>query len=75
MDQEGTNPPIARHWADREVKEPLHISFISPLFPGHLQGTTIKVKMLHWLAPVQPFNPAMLLSLEEDALQRVKKCY
>lgn len=75
MDQEGTNRPIGRHWADREVKEPLQTFFISPLFSGHLQGTTVKAKMLHGLAPVQSFNPAMLLSLEEDALQRVKRCY
>lgn len=32
----------------REVKEPLQNSFISPLFPGHLQGTTVKAEMLHW---------------------------
>lgn len=32
----------------REVKEPFQNSFISLLFPGHLQGTTMKAKMLHW---------------------------
>lgn len=75
MDQEGTNPPIARYWANREVEKPHQIFFISPLFPGHLQATTTKAEMLHCLVPVQPFKPAMLLSLEEDALERVKRCY
>lgn len=75
MDQEGTNSLTARHWANREVKEPLLISFISPLFPWHLQGIAITIKVLHWLASIQPFIPAMLLRLEEDALQRVKRCY
>lgn len=59
----------------REVKEPLQNSSISPLFPGHLQGTTVKAEMLHWWAPDQRFKPALLLSLEEDAPQRVKCCY
>lgn len=59
----------------REVKDPLQNSFLSPLFPGHLQGTTTKTKMLHWWTPGQTFKPALLLSLEEDAPQRVKSCY
>lgn len=59
----------------REVKEPLQNSFLSPLFPGHLQGTIMKTKLLHWWTPGQTFQPALLLSLEEDAPQRVKSCY
>lgn len=51
----------------REVKEPLQNSFLSPLFPGHLQGTTVKAELLHWRVPDQTFKPVLLLSLEEDA--------
>lgn len=59
----------------REVKEPLQNSFLSPLFPRHLHGTTLKAEMLHWWAPDETFKPVLLLSLEEDAPQRVKSCY
>lgn len=51
----------------REVKEPLQNSFLSPLFPGHLQGTTVKAELLPWRVPDQTFKPVLLLSLEEDA--------
>jgi len=53
--------------------------FIFPLFLlsslGVCMGPLSKLRCCTSWPQVQPFKPAMLLSLEEDVLQRVKRCY
>lgn len=69
LDKEGTNPPLARHQGG-ERATPEFLSFSS--LPWASAGDHCESRDAALVGPRREFKPALLLSLAEDAPQRVK---